>query len=184
MSPRLSTLLLTALAAACRPPASDDYVQRIDLADERAGPVVLPTSPVTAGAIWADAGVGRIVFGQPGAAPYLALACTGTGPNRALEVTRYTRTDPRAKGMMALVGNGHVERLKIDAKWNGKAWLWHGRYRPQDTRLDAFTGVRKLEVTIPGAGTLVLEGSSRPGELITLCRNLGSPAASATPSQG
>ncbi len=173
MPPRTIALSLLAAVAACRPPASDEYVQRIDLGSKDAGPVVMATSPPVEGGIWADAGVGRIVFGLPGAPPYLALACTGTGPNRAFEVTRYAPTDARAKGMMALVGNGHVERLKIDAKWNGRGWLWHGRYRPADTRLDAFTGARKLELTIPGAVTLVHEGSTRPGELIALCRSVG-----------
>jgi hypothetical protein len=180
---RLFTLLLFALVGACRPPASDEYVQRIELGGKDSGPKVMQTSPVTEGAIWADGGPGRIMFGLPGGAPYLALACTGSPERPAFEVTRYAETDPRAKGIMALVGNGHVARLKIDAKWNGRGWLWHGRYRADDTRLDGFTGVRKLELTIPGAGTLVLEGSPRPGELIAACRALQAPPVSgpATP---
>jgi hypothetical protein len=178
---RFTALLLVTLAA-CRPPASDRYVQRIELASERDGPQVLMASPQVDGAIWAGSGGnGRIVFGKPGDPPLLALACIGSGPDRAVEVTRFAKTDPRAKGMMALIGNGHIERLKIDAKWNGRGWLWQGRYRPADTRLDALTGVRKLELTIPGAGTLKLEGSPRPGELIELCRRLAAPEVRAPP---
>lgn len=181
---RLTNLAVLFLSlTACRPPASDEYVQRIELGGRDSGPKVLPTSPPTEGAIWAEGGPGRIVFGRPGVAPYLALACAGSPEQPVFEVTRFAATDPRAKGMMALVGNGHVARLKIDAKWNGRGWLWHGRYRADDTRLDAFTGVRKLELTIPGAGTLVLEGSARPGELIAACRALQRPPVSgpATP---
>lgn len=164
--------------AACRPPASDGYVQRIDLANS--GPAVEATSPAVDGAIWAPGGEpDRIVFGKPGTPPFLALACIGSGPTRAIEVTRFARTDPRAKGMMALVGNGHIERLKIDAEWNGRGWLWRGRYRASDDRLDALTGTRKLELTIPGAGTLVLQGSNEPARLIELCRRLSAPAISA-----
>lgn len=179
---RLATLLLLALAA-CRPPASDGYVQRIELGADTDRPHVEAVSPDVEGAIWASSGgPQRIVFGKPGKPPYLALACAGSGPNRAVEVTRFAETDPHAKGMMALIGNGHVERLKIDAKWNGRGWLWQGRYRPADTRLDALTGVRKLELTIPGAGTLKLEGNPRPGELIELCRRLAAPEVSAQSS--
>jgi len=179
---RATALLLLALAA-CRPPASDGYVQRIELAAGEDRPHVEPTSPDVEGAIWASSGgPERIVFGKPGGAPYLALACVGAGGHRAVEVTRFAQTDPQAKGMMALVGNGHVERLKIDAAYNGRGWLWRGRYRPSDTRLDALTGTRKLELTIPGAGTLVLEGSNQPGQLIELCRRLSAPEVRNQPS--
>jgi hypothetical protein len=179
---RVVALVFVALAA-CRPPASDRYVQRIELGGDTDRPRVEAVSPDVEGAIWASSGgPDRIVFGQPGKPPYLALACTGAGPNRAVEVTRFAETDPHAKGMMALIGNGHVERLKIDAKWNGRGWLWQGRYRPADTRLDALTGVRKLELTIPGAGTLKLEGDPRPGELIELCRRLAAPEVSGPPT--
>ncbi len=172
------------MLAACRPPASDGYVQRIELGAGNDRPRVLETSPDVDGAIWASGGgPERIVFGKPGAPPYFALACTGSAGDRAVEITRFAATDARAKGMVALIGNGHAERLKIDAKWNGRGWLWHGRYRPDDTRLDALTGTRKLEVTIPGAGTLALEGSTRPGELVQLCRRLSAPEVSDSPGQ-
>ncbi len=179
---RAAALMLLVLAA-CRPPASDRYVQRIELGRDNDRPHVLAESPQVDGAIWASSGgPERIVFGKPGSPPFLAIACTGTGAGRAIEITRFAQTDPRAQGMMALIGNGHVERLKIDAKWNGRGWLWQGRYRPADTRLDALTGARRLELTIPGAGTLKLEGSPRPGEVIELCRRLAAPEVSAQPA--
>lgn len=174
---------MLAAVAACRPPAAERYVERFELDATNRGPTVLMQAPQTDGAIWVSSGgPERIVFGQPGKAPLLALECKGTGAGRVLGVTRFERTDRGAEGMMALVGNGHVARLKIDARSTPRGWLWHGNYAPADPRLDALTGVRKLELTIPGAGTLVLEGSPKPGELIERCRRLASPEASAQPS--
>ena len=43
-------------------------------------------------------------------------------------------------------------------------------------------GTRKLELTIPGAGTLVLQGSNEPGQLIELCRRLSAPGVKAQPT--
>lgn len=180
-----SAILVLAALAACRPPASESYVERIDLDAQTRGPTVLMQSPDAKGAIWAGSGgPERIVFGQPGQAPLLAIECRGDGGTRMLGVTRFARTDPHAKGMMALIGNGHVERLKIDARENGtgRGWLWHGNYEPRDPRLDALTGGRRLELTIPGAGSLLLDGSPKPGELIERCRRLASPEASGQPS--
>lgn len=169
---RLSVIVLVALAA-CRPPASDRYVERIALDEGRDGPTVMATSPDTTEAIWTVGGSPeRIVFGVPGEAPLLAIECADGGA--MLKVTRFAPTDPRAKGMMALIGNGHVERLKIDAldAGKGRGWLWQGRYSPHDTRLDALTGGRRFELTIPGAGTLRLKESALPRELIERCRGL------------
>lgn len=181
----MRTLLLSCLIAlaACRPPASDRYVERIALEEVQEGPRVLATSPDTEGAVWATGGTpDRIVFGHPGQTPLLAIECANGGT--MLKVTRFAPTDPGARGMMALVGNGHVERLKIDALDMGgnRGWLWQGRYAPADPRLDALTGARRLELTIPGAGTLVLAGSGRPGELIEACRRRTTPATGDLPT--
>ena len=179
---RTAILALAALAA-CRPPASDGYVERIALDDARAGPQVLMTSPETDGAIWApSAGGRRIVFGQPGRPPLLAIECAQGGA--MLVVTRYAPADPGAKGMMALIGNGHVERLKVDALALGgnRGWLWQGRFDPADTRLDALTGGRQFELTIPGAGTLKLSPSSLPRDLIDRCRAGSLPATGPLPA--
>lgn len=170
------------LLAACRPPASDGYVERIALDDARRGPQVLMTSPDTEGAIWAESsGPMRIVFGHPGKPPLLAIECAQGGA--MLKVTRYAPTDAGAKGMMALIGNGHVERLKVNALAlvGNRGWLWQGRFNPVDPRLDALTGGRRFELTIPGAGTLVLNPSPRPGEVVERCRRLAAPALSASP---
>lgn len=183
MVARFLTVATLALLAACRPPASDGYVERIALDDAKRGPQVLATSPDTAGAIWAESGgPRRIVFGHPGQAPLFAIECAQGGA--MLKVTRYAPTEAGAKGMMALIGNGHVERLKVDALalGNNRGWVWQGRFDPADARLDALTGGRQLEVTIPGAGSLKLTPSPRPGQLIEDCRRLAGPAATPSPA--
>lgn len=181
MVARLFAKIALALLAACRPPASDGYIERIALDDAARGPQVLMTSPDTTGAIWAQSGgPRRIVFGLPGQPPLLAIECAQGGA--MLSVTRFAPTEARAKGMMALIGNGRVERLKVDATPapGGRGWLWQGRFDPADPRLDALAGPRPFELTIPGAGTLKVPASPRPRELIEGCRALA-PATAVPP---
>lgn len=180
---RLAVLVLATLAA-CRPPAADDYVERVQL-DRARGQVREPlASPDTQGAIWASSGgPDRIVYGKPGQTPLFAIACAGTGTLRRLEITRFAAADPKAKALLALIGNGHMARLKVDAAWNGKAWLYQGAFAPNDPELDVLTGLRQVEATIPGMGTVVLNPSPRPGEVIERCRRLAAPSeATAVPS--
>lgn len=180
-------IALPAVLGGCRPPAADRYVERVDL-DTGEGPAhVLTSSPDVTGAIWAVSPTpNRIVYGIPGKAPLLALACTGEGSARTVEITRFAAADRNAKAIMALVGNGHVERLPIDAKDNGRGWLWQGRYPAVLPALDAFTGARKLELTIPGAGTLAINPSTQPAEMIETCRRLAEPdpAVTLSPESG
>ncbi|QSB45591.1 hypothetical protein IDJ81_05640 [Tsuneonella flava] len=175
-------IALPAVLGGCRPPATDRYVERLDL-DSGQGPThVLTSSPDVAGAIWAVSRTpNRIVYGIPGNAPLLALACTGKDSARTLEITRFAAADRNAKAIMALIGNGHVERLPIDAKDNGRGWLWQGSYPADLPALDAFTGARKLELTIPGAGTLAINPSPQPAELIETCRRLAQPDPAVIP---
>ena len=71
---------------------------------------------------------------------------------------------------MALIGNGHVARLKVDATKSGDGFLWQGDTPLSNDRLEALTGSRGLEATVPGAGTLKLNPSPLPGQLIESCR--------------
>ena len=178
---RALPLVLAGLAA-CHPPAADDYVERVPLDRARGEQRAPIASPQVEGAIWArSGGIDRIVYGKPGQAPLLALECAGEGAQRTLAITRFAEADPQAKALMALVGNGHIARLKIDAAWNGKAWLWQGSYAPGDPRLEVLTGPREVEATIPGAGTLKLNPSPRPPELVERCRRLTAPEDQPTP---
>lgn len=173
---RISAVLGLALLAACKPPASDDYVSRTRIADERDGPSKPIPSPDTEGAIWAPgANVDRILFGKPGAHPLMALACE----DGSITFTRFAPADPDAKAVLALIGNGHVQHLWVDATQNGKVWLWRGSLPADDPRLEVFTGANSVEATVPGAGTIRLSASRVPDELIARCRPALPPAPSA-----
>lgn len=152
--------------AACKPPASEDYATRPAATDERTSPSVPVDSPDTEGAAWATSETsGRLLYGKPGHSPLLSLACEeGT-----LVYTRYVAADPDAKAVLALIGNGHVERFWIDAERDGDRWLWRGRLAADDQRLEVLTGPRQVEATVPGAGSVTLNPSRTPGEFIANC---------------
>ena len=165
------TLILSAIfaATACKPPATDDYTDRTGISDAGEFASTPIDSPDTANAVWAEGGrAGRIVYGEPGEAPMLALSCEVEGSRHEIQVTRFAKADPDAKALMAMIGNGHTARLPIDAVWNGRVWLWQGGYWPGS--LDVLTGPRRVELTIPGAGSLILNPSPRPAQLIATCR--------------
>lgn len=156
------------LLAACKPPASDDYIARSEVAEERTAPAEPIDSPDTESAAWAPSkDSGRLLYGKPGEAPLLSLACE----DGTLVYTRFERADPNAKAVLALIGNGHVERLWIDAEQDGEVWLWRGRLSADDPKLEVLTGPRRVEATVPGAGSVILNASRLPGEFITRCAN-------------
>jgi hypothetical protein len=165
-----------AVLAGCKPPATEDYVARVALdTAERHASEPLP-SPDTEGALWAPGeGEARILYGKPGEAPLMALACEDGGDGRRIHITRFTAADPRAMAILALIGNGHVVRLNVDATWNGRAWLWEGYAAADDPQIEVLTGPRRVEATIAGAGSLILNPSQQPRQLIEACLAASSP---------
>ena len=163
---RLTALCALTLLSACKPPASDDYVSRTQITDERRAPSTPVASPDTQGAAWVRSEQsGRLLYGKPGEMPLFSLACEG----EELVYRRYVAADEDAKAVLALIGNGHVERFFIDAHEEGDAWLWRGSVRADDPRLEVLTGPRSVEATIPGAGSMILNASRQPAEFITRC---------------
>ena len=160
-------IALLALVCACKPPATDEYVERVDLTDAGEPQRAPIASPDTEGAGWAPSGPQRIVYGKPGAAPLLALECA----DGQVALSRFAATDKGAKALMALIGNGHRSRMKVDAAWNGNAFLWRGSYAADDPLLEALTGPNSLEATVPGAGTVKLNASPEPRRLVEACRS-------------
>lgn len=179
MKSRLPCLIPLLFLAACKPPAADGYVERVDLA--QAGPFAsepLP-SPDTTGAIWAASDTpGRILFGPPGKPPLVALACSG----KSIELTRFSPADPDAKAFAAIVGNSHVVRIPVDAVPSGRASIWRGKIAADNPGLEALTGAGPVELTIPGAGTVLLNPSPLPGELVLRCRPPALPPEPAPPA--
>lgn len=178
---RWVALALLLPLAACKPPAAEDYVARIGVAgaDAPSAPIA---SPDTKGAIWAasPANPRRLVYGKPGERVLFALECRDEKAGPLLRYTRFAAADPHAKAILALIGNGHVSRLKIDAARAGAGWLWQGSEPAASLNFEGLTGGRQVEATVPGAGSLILNPSPLPGKLILHCRQLAPPAVSAS----
>ena len=174
---RAAALLPLIALAGCNPPAADRYVARVGVA-ERDAPSAPITTPDTKGAAWvaSPASPERLLYGKPGQPPLFALECTGEAAAPALIYTRFAAADAYAKAILALVGNGYVTRLKIDATRSGNGWLWRGSAPASSPDFEGFTGGRQVEATVPGAGSLILNPSPLPGELISRCRSLAPQA--------
>lgn len=168
-------LALPLLATGCKPPAADGYEGR-DQPPERAVFASEPQgSPQAEGAVWAPSQTPlRLLYGIPGQQPFAALACEldgePGGEEPAVRLTRFARADEGAQALMALVGNGHKERFPVEATDNGRAFLWEGTIPLASEKLDVLTGPRSVGMTIPGAGTLELNASAAPRDLIETCR--------------
>jgi hypothetical protein len=147
--------------------------------------LALNPSPDSSGAKWSIAADGHgIDFGRPAATPLLSLTCQISKNNAApqLTVIRHARSEPGAKALFAVLGNGIESRLKLDAALAGKeGWRWEGRYPAAAPELDVFTGQRDIEATLPGGGMLAIAGSGLPREFIDWCRRSGKRASSPTP---
>lgn len=169
----------------CKPSATDDYVARVALDEARVYASEPLPSPDTEGALWAESDrPGRILYGKPGETPLMALACEEGGDGARVHITRFAAADPEAKAILALIGNGHVARLHVDATWNGRAWLWEGYVGTDDPGLGALTGRHRVEATVPGAGSVILNPSARPRHLIEVCRGERSRAEPVPPEPG
>lgn len=165
----------TLLLSACdRPP-----VQRVELDEaQSAAALALNPSPDSAGAAWRIAPDGKgIDFGHEKQPPFLTLQCVlAKDAAPQLAVIRHAQSQPGARALFAVLGNGITARLKLDAALGKTAgWRWEGLYPADAPELDAFTGLRDIEATLPGAGTLKIAGSPLPREFLGWCRRGGAP---------
>lgn len=178
MPSRCLPFVALALLAACKPPAADNYLERVDLTETGRFASEGSPSPDTTGAGWAQSQTtGRIIYGQPGKTPLAALECTGKPGQAVLRLTRYAAADREAQAFAALVGNRMVARIPVDAVPSGRAWIWQGGLAADTPNLDALLDPVNVELTIPGAGTTVLNPSPMPGELLANCRERNAPPA-------
>lgn len=167
------TLVAVALAslASCKPPATDGFAERQERAESTTGPSKPLDSPDTGGAIWSQSATPmRLIYGKPGQPPLFALACTSAEGTSALRLTRFAAADEGAQAFLALIGNGHVARIPIDAVESETGLRWEGMADPDDQRIEAFSGARTVTATIPGAGMVKLNPSPLPAELVEQCR--------------
>ncbi|MBB3033913.1 hypothetical protein [Alteriqipengyuania lutimaris] len=168
-------LATTCALAACKPPAADSYEGRVEPPEPATYASEPQPSPDAQNAIWAPSGTPlRLLYGVPGQTPFAAIACEMEQGDEAAEpqlrVTRFARADEGAQALMAIIGNGHRERFPVEAVDNGRAFLWEGTILLASEKLDVLTGLRRSELTIPGAGTLALNASDAPRDLIETCR--------------
>lgn len=174
-------LALVLAAVACKPPPTDADMAGGQGADAQ-GPSAPLDSPDSEGALWADSrAAGRILYGKPGEPPLLALACDTSGNAPAIRITRFAPADRGAAAFAALIGNGHVARIPMDATEIDGASVWFAQLGAAHPDLDVLTGRREVAMTVPGAGRLVLNPSTRPGELIEACRAQGEDAPLSAP---
>lgn len=114
----------------------------------------------------------RLIYGIPGSPALLALECVDQpGELAALSITRLAEADENAEAMLAMVGNGHIGRIPVDATETGDRYVWRGEAMAADTVWEPLNGPRELIATVPGAGTVALNPDPLPGELIEACRS-------------
>ena len=164
-------ILLPFLAACGEGGDAPVQAQRITLDDARAKVAEPLLSPDPTGANWTVSGNGQAIdFGRPGAEPWLTLACDLREAPATLTVIRHVEARPGQKALFPVLGNGTVSRFKVDAALDEGEWRWEGVFPASDPQFDVFTGPRDLEATLPGGGTLLIEGSRIPGEFVNWCR--------------
>lgn len=163
--------LLSLALASCKPPPTDDEVNRAQVEQAATGPSEPIDSPNTENAIWAN-GIreGRIIYGEPGEAPLMSIECVRTESAPQLLITRHAAADEGAQAFMALIGNGHVARVPVDATLVDGQSVWQGTFDPRDPKIEVLTGRRSLTATVPGAGIVRLNSSARPMALVEACR--------------
>ncbi len=167
----LSVALPLFALAGCKPPPTDEVAERSLRIELNQGPSEPIDSPDSSNAVWAQSKTpDRLIYGNPGEAPMLALACVEIDGQPALTFTRYALADKGAGAFLALIGNAHVSRIPVDATEFGDSYLWEGSLPADDPHWEVLTGRREVTATIPGAGMVTLNSSEKPALLIENCR--------------
>ena len=173
----LGLVTSTFALAACKPPPTDAGLDR-DMPEEAPTYASDPLpSPETQGAIWApSAEDNRIIYGIPGDPPLISLACVeGEDTSGTLRITRLAPADEGAGALLALVGNGAIGRIEVDATEVGSRTVWQGELDADDTEWEPLNGPRSVSVTVPGAGMVTLNPSASPERLLNECRSRSLP---------
>ncbi|MCK0127795.1 hypothetical protein [Erythrobacter sp. F6033] len=160
--------------AACKPPPTDAGLDREMPASEPTYASEPLASPDTEGAIWAQSTeANRIIYGVPGEPALIALACIERdGQSEVMRITRISPADEGAGALLALIGNGSIGRIEVDATKQGRSFVWQGELPAADTKWEPFNGPRQATVTVPGAGMVTLNASRLPEELLSECRGI------------
>lgn len=123
----------------------------------------------------------RILYGLPGGQPFFALACEQNGPQARLVITRFAQAPPRGKAILAVDGNGYIGRWHADAVEQDDGWVWRTEVAPAEYKVNALKGLRSIEATIPGAGTVIINQNDLPRALIARCETFNQARAPSGP---
>lgn len=162
-----AALLLAACSQSPEAPAPqpDRPIDAVRVALPSPGPLPAPRAS-DARAVWTGGGTAA-AFGYLGEEPLVTLACR----SGQIVVTRHALAEDRAQALFALIGNGKILRLPVDAvRLPGAAYpVWQGALAADDPRGEVFLA-GAVEATLPGAGTIVLAGGGAMQELVQGCR--------------
>ena len=178
---KLLPFVLPMILAACTPSQSREvaaienpgaggagYPARLQLSGMELSADVAPVQPE--GAAWRSDANG-LHFAVPGKADLLAISCSHAPDGTAqIKLVRGTRAEDGAKALFAVIGNGRIARLPLDAVRAGEDGEWQGLIPAADRQLDVFKGGNRLEATLPGGGLLKLPASSELGRVLEACR--------------
>lgn len=169
-------VIATLALAACKPPATDEATTGRTFGTGPDAPPPPLDSPDSEGAFWANSeDAGRIIYGQGGKAPLMAMQCVGEGDAAQLQVTRLSPADEGGQAFFALVGNSHVLRIPVDATQVDGGFVWQGAVPASNPDLAALTGPREVTATLPGAGMVALNPSDRMKALVSECTGRAAP---------
>ena len=163
--------------AGCKPPPTDADLSR-DAPEEMPAYASEPLpSPNVEGAIWAQSpsDANRLIYGVPGSPALLALTCLPESNPTRMAITRLSPADEGAGALLALVGNGHIGRIEVDAVEVGGRTMWRGEVLAADTDLEPLAGPRSLTVTVPGAGMVTINESEIAMQFLENCRTRPGP---------
>lgn len=169
---RAAVFVVVLTLAACKPPPTDaDMLREMPEAEPTFASDPLP-SPETEGALWAPSpqDAARIIYGIPGEPALLALDCLNESAPPRLRITRIAPADEGAGALLALVGNGHIGRIAVDASDVGGRNVWRGEALAADLVWEPLKGPRSLTITVPGAGMVTVNPSALPSRFVEACR--------------
>lgn len=170
---KVALLVMVALAG-CKPPPTDaDMARALPEAQPTFASDPLP-SPDIEGAVWAPSPSQerRIIYGIPGDPALIALDCVDeTGALPMLQITRLAPADEGASALLALVGNGHIGRIAVEAREIGGRSVWQGETVAADLAWEPLSGPRQVTVTVPGAGMVTLNPGETAWGFVSACRD-------------
>lgn len=101
-----------------------------------------------------------------------------------LVVTRHAPTDKGASALFALIGNGTILRLPVEAVTvPGTKWPeWRGNIAAGDEKVKVFLG-QKLDATLPGAGKIEVPAGAELKAVVEGCAPGGTALNDPSPAQ-